>query len=100
QYRSTTGMGVGIIGAHRLMDQVEIDTRPGVGTDVLLTKILPARAPLINQAQFARITAQLSTSMPGDALGELQEQNRELVRALGELRESQEELLNVNRELE
>jgi signal transduction histidine kinase/CheY-like chemotaxis protein len=36
----------------------------------------------------------------GDALGELQEQNRELVRALGELRERQEELLSLNRELE
>jgi len=100
QYQSTTGMGVGILGAHRLMDQVEIDTKPGVGTDVLLTKILPARAPLINQAQFTRITSQLSTSVSGDPLGELQEQNRELVRALGELREKQEELLNLNRELE
>jgi signal transduction histidine kinase/CheY-like chemotaxis protein len=100
QYQSTTGMGVGILGAHRLMDQVEIDTKPGVGTDVLLTKILPARAPLINQAQFTRITSQLSTSVSGDPLGELQEQNRELVRALGELRERQDELLNLNRELE
>jgi signal transduction histidine kinase/DNA-binding response OmpR family regulator len=100
QYQSTTGMGVGIIGAHRLMDQVEIDTKPGVGTNVLLTKILPSRAPLITSAQFTRITSQLSTTMSGDALGELQEQNRELVRALGELRERQEELLSLNRELE
>ena len=100
QYQSKTGMGVGIIGAHRLMDQVEIDSRPGVGTDVLMKKILPHRAPLITQTQFARITAQMSTSVTGDALGELQEQNRELVRALGELRERQEELLNLNRELE
>jgi signal transduction histidine kinase/CheY-like chemotaxis protein len=100
QYRSTTGMGVGIIGAHRLMDKVEIDSKPGVGTDVLMQKILPHRAPLITQAQFARITSQLSVSMPGDALDELQQQNRELVRALGELRERQEELLSLNRELE
>lgn len=99
-YQSATGMGVGIIGAHRLMDKVEIDTRTGVGTNVLLTKILPARAPLIDQEQFARITARLSTSMLADPLGELQEQNRELVHALGELRERQDELLNVNRELE
>ena len=40
-------MGMGIIGAHRLMDQVEIDTKSGVGTDVLLKKILPPRAPPI-----------------------------------------------------
>ena len=100
QYRSTTGMGIGIIGAHRLMDQVEIDSNPGVGTDVLLKKILPDRAPLIAAPQFARIAAQMSASMSGDALGELQEQNRELVRALGELRERQEELLSLNHELE
>jgi signal transduction histidine kinase/CheY-like chemotaxis protein len=100
QYQSTTGMGIGILGAHRLMDQVVIETKQGVGTDVLLTKILPARAPLINQAQFTRITSQLSTSVSGDPLGELQEQNRELVRALGELRERQDELMNLNRELE
>ena len=100
QYRSSTGMGVGILGAHRLMDKVEIDTQQGVGTNVLLTKILPPRAPLIDQAQFARITAQLSTQVSGDPLGELQEQNRELVRALGELRERQDELMNLNRELE
>jgi signal transduction histidine kinase/DNA-binding response OmpR family regulator len=100
QYRSSTGMGVGILGAHRLMDKVEIGTQQGVGTNVLLTKILPSRAPLIDQAGFARITAQLSTQMSGDALGELQEQNRELVRALGELRERQDELMNLNHELE
>jgi signal transduction histidine kinase/DNA-binding response OmpR family regulator len=99
-YQSTTGMGVGIIGAHRLMDQVEIDTRPGVGTDVLLKKILPARAPLITAPKLAQITAQLSTNLPGDALEELQAQNRELLGALAELRERQDELLNLNRELE
>jgi signal transduction histidine kinase/CheY-like chemotaxis protein len=100
QYRSTTGMGVGIIGAHRLMDQVEIDTKAGVGTTVVLKKFLPHRAPLITAPLLQRITAQLSSSMPGDALGELQEQNRELVRALAELRERQDELMNLNRELE
>jgi signal transduction histidine kinase/DNA-binding response OmpR family regulator len=100
QYRSNTGMGVGIIGAHRLMDKVEIHTRPGEGTAVLLTKILPARAALIDPARFARITAQLSTQVASDPLSELQEQNRELVRALAELRERQDELLSLNRELE
>jgi signal transduction histidine kinase/CheY-like chemotaxis protein len=100
QYQSTTGMGVGIIGAHRLMDQVEIASKPGIGTEVLLKKILPARAPLVTQTLFARITAQLSATMPGGALEELQEQNRELVQALGELRERQDELLSLNRELE
>ena len=45
QYRSTTGMGVGILGPDRLMDKVEIDTKQGVGTNVLLTKIQPPAHP-------------------------------------------------------
>ena len=40
QYQSTTGMGVGILGAHRLMDQVVIDTKPGVGTDDVTVVVL------------------------------------------------------------
>ena len=50
---------------------------------------------------MARIAAQLSTSVPGDPLAELQEQNRELVQVpRRELRERQDELLHLNRELE
>src|SRR5262245_41411100 len=44
RYQSSTGMGIGLIGAHRLMDRVEIRTAPGAGTDVTLRKILPQRA--------------------------------------------------------
>jgi anti-sigma regulatory factor (Ser/Thr protein kinase) len=40
EYQSQTGMGLGIVGAHRLMDQVEIRSVRGQGTDVLLKKIL------------------------------------------------------------
>ena len=101
QYRSQTGMGIGIVGGHRLMDQVEIHTRPGAGTDVLLKKILPPRAPLVTRADFARITTRVDDARLRPArTGELQEQNRELVRALGELRERQDDLLRLNRELE
>ena len=98
-YRSSTGMGMGILGAHRLMDQVEIKSS-GAGTDVLLKKILPARAPYVDAAALNRITGELTARAPLSALEEVQEQNRELVRALAELRERQEELLHLNRELE
>src|SRR3954452_13045881 len=40
KYRSTTGMGIGLIGAHRLMDRVEVRTAPGEGTDISLRKLL------------------------------------------------------------
>src|SRR6187200_2414293 len=32
RHRSTTGMGVGLVGCKRLMDTFEIDTKPGRGT--------------------------------------------------------------------
>jgi signal transduction histidine kinase/DNA-binding response OmpR family regulator len=100
EYRSSTGMGMGILGAHRLMDQVEIKSSPSAGTDVLLKKILPARAPLVTGASFNQIVKELTSKPSVGALEEIQEQNRELVRALSELRERQTELLHLNRELE
>lgn len=39
-YRSKTGMGIGLIGARRLMDEFDLDTRPGVGTTVVVRKYL------------------------------------------------------------
>ena len=38
-YRSQTGMGLGIVGARRLMDQFEIRAAPGSGTEIGLTKL-------------------------------------------------------------
>ena len=99
-YRSETGMGVGIIGTHRLMDKVEIRTRAGAGTDVELKKILPARAPLIHSRDLGPLTAELAGKPPVGAYEELQQQNRELLRTLAELRERQEDLIRLNRELE
>jgi signal transduction histidine kinase/DNA-binding response OmpR family regulator len=98
-YHSSTGMGMGILGAHRLMDQVEIQSS-AAGTDVLLKKILPSRAPFVDPAAFNQIVRELATKAPVGALEEVQEQNRELVRTLSELRERQAELLHLNRELE
>lgn len=37
-YRSKTGMGMGLLGTKRLMDEFEIDTQPGKGTAITLRK--------------------------------------------------------------
>src|SRR5450432_343057 len=47
RYVSRTGMGLGILGAQRIMDQVQIDSVPGTGTTIWLKKLLPKRAPRI-----------------------------------------------------
>src|ERR1700678_570943 len=44
RYHSSTGMGMGIIGARRLMDKFEIESEPGKGTTIWLKKLLPSRA--------------------------------------------------------
>src|SRR3954470_6666959 len=60
RYRSKTGMGMGLVGAHRLMDQCEVRTGPA-GTEVLLKKIFPARNPLIEPAKLDALVRSLAT---------------------------------------
>jgi anti-sigma regulatory factor (Ser/Thr protein kinase) len=100
RYESPTGMGLGVIGAKRLMDRFQVNTAAGVGTEVVLTKLIPRRSPLIAEADIAVIAGELARERPQDPMQELQHQNQELVRALEEIRTRQEELTRVNRELE
>jgi signal transduction histidine kinase/CheY-like chemotaxis protein len=99
QYRSATGMGLGILGARRLMDHFAI-TSSAQGTTVTLKKILPSSAPLVDAALLAQIGRTLTAGTGISPIDEVQQQNRELLRTLAELRERQEELLSLNRELE
>ena len=100
EYKSQTGMGVGLLGAQRLMDRFTVTTRPGAGTVVELRKILPAQAPLQTPVLVGEMSAKLA-SMPTEAtLTEVQQQNRELLTTLAELKVRQEELLQLTRELE
>lgn len=100
RYASKTGMGMGIIGARRLMDQFEIDSEPGRGTTVVLKKVFPRNGRYVAPEDFGPILDQLAKDKPSDPLSELQLQNQELLRALEELRRRQDELRRVNRELE
>src|SRR5580692_5042076 len=77
-YQSQTGMGLGITGARRLMDQFQIESTPGRGTTIWLKKRLPKRAPLVRPPDVARIAAALAREVPQDPFQELQHQNQEL----------------------
>jgi len=98
-YRSPTGLGVGIMGARRLVDRFDISSTPA-GTRVRLAKILPARAPFYGANAIAQLAQDLTARRPTGPLEEVRYQNQELVRALEALRSRQEELERVNRELE
>src|SRR5262245_14359579 len=100
RYRSRTGMGVGIIGARRLMDRFEISSSPVGGTTVALTRLLPRKVGVLSPDAIAGLTAELTRQGPSDPFDELQRQNQELLRTLEELSRRQEELAALNRELE
>ena len=100
QYHSSTGMGLGIIGARRLMDQFEIVSTPGQGTTVWLKKLLPKHAPLITAPRLTKMVDELTQLRSHDPLAEIQQQNQELLQTLAELHQRQEELERINHELE
>jgi signal transduction histidine kinase/CheY-like chemotaxis protein len=99
RYVSQTGMGLGILGAKRLMDEFSITTAPGEGTSITISKEIAQRAgrPPI---QASKIAMELTRQSPQSPYEEMQQQNQELVRALDELKKRQEELAHLNRELE
>jgi signal transduction histidine kinase/CheY-like chemotaxis protein len=99
RYRSTTGMGIGLMGTRRLMDQFDITSSPA-GTNVTLKKLLPKRVPFLGPSRVAELAAKIHAHRPGDLLEEIQRQNQELLRTLDELQKRQDDLVRLNRELE
>jgi signal transduction histidine kinase/DNA-binding NarL/FixJ family response regulator len=100
RYHSTTGMGIGIIGSQRLMDQCSIDSKPGEGTVVTLKKLLPDTAPLVTPEILGQLGERLAANGPSRSFDEVQQQNRELMAALADLRDRQIELTQLTQELE
>ena len=99
RYVSQTGMGVGLLGAKRLMDLFHVETNAGRGTTVILGKKVPARFTRFNTADLNSTLAKIEHASQ-DPYEELKQQNKELLRTLQELRERQEELAQLNRELD
>ncbi len=98
--RSTTGMGVGLIGARRLMDDFSVETAAGGGTTVRLAKNLPRRAALIDQTGVKRINQALASDSPPNPVEEIQRQNQDMLLQLDELLSRQDELSRINQELQ
>lgn len=99
-YQSNTGMGVGLLGAQRMMDRFEIDTAPDAGTRIVMQKLLPSEVKRITAPMVGELTARLRAQSSDLVLAEVQHQNQELLGTLAELKARQEELLKLTRELE
>ncbi|NMG06023.1 ATP-binding protein [Brasilonema sp. UFV-L1] len=100
QFVSTTGIGLGIIGARRLMDTFEIESIPKQGTQVLMGKTLPKRLPKLTSQSLKLLKEDLDSRKPQSPFEEIQRQNQELLRTMEELRKRDEQLTQLNRELE
>jgi signal transduction histidine kinase len=96
-FQSTTGMGMGILAAKRLLDSVHIDTNAG-GTTVRLVQELPKGVDL-NPRDLQSIAGQISRSSQAELLEELAAQNQELITTLDQLNTQRIELEKINDEL-
>lgn len=99
QYRSKSGMGLGILGARRLMDHFRIDSKAGKGTTVDVGHNLPRRAGPVARTKLAEIAATLQKDNSSDPLEALRQQNRELMQSLEEIRRKDEESKQLDQEL-
>ncbi len=99
-YKSRTGMGLGLLGAYRLMDLCEVVTGPGRGADIVLQKRFAPDAPTLGAQQIGQMCERLAALRPDSMLAEVQQQNQELLGTLAELKARQEELLRMTRALE
>ncbi|MBF8300131.1 MAG: hypothetical protein HW394_501, partial [Acidobacteria bacterium] len=102
-YKSETGMGLGLLGAEKLMDTFRVDTVPGHGTTVELGKALPPQAPKATPQLVLHISAELAAELaklaPTSLMEEIRQQNIELLHALDALRSRQLELDRMYREV-
>jgi signal transduction histidine kinase/CheY-like chemotaxis protein len=98
RYRSSTGMGLGMVGARRLMDHFDVQTSPA-GTTVSLKRLVP-RHRTFTSGDLAQLVRQLETPAPSTLYDEVRQQNQELLRALEELQARQTDIERINRELE
>src|SRR5581483_9942032 len=100
KYVSQTGMGLGLLGAKRLMDAFQIETELGKGTSVTFSKVLSAKSTAISKKDLDDVLATIESRSPQNPYEELQQQNKELLRALDDVRAREAELAQLNRELD
>jgi signal transduction histidine kinase/CheY-like chemotaxis protein len=96
-YRSSTGMGIGIMGTRRLVDEFDIRSARGSGTVVTLRKHLQGHR--VAAGDIGRIVDRLARQA-ATAHDEAEYQNHELLAALAELTQRQDELGRLNAELQ
>jgi signal transduction histidine kinase/CheY-like chemotaxis protein len=100
EHRSTTGLGIGITGARRLMDDFSLESASGSGTTVRMGKLLPRHALPVAKHDLKKIAEALNEQEGLDPLAEIRRQNTDMLMQLEELHAQQTRLTELNQELE
>jgi signal transduction histidine kinase len=98
-YQSSSGLGVGLSGTRKLMDEFDIQTKPNEGTRVTLVKWMPRGMAEDVKSRIEELRAHLGEDVEDSMVEELQQQNRDFVKILGELEDKREQLETLNRQL-
>lgn len=98
-YRSTSGLGVGLQGTRRLMDEFLIESAPQQGTLISVVKWLPRIEASQILARVEELRASIRTDIADSAVDELQRQNKDLIEVLAELEEKRTALEVANDKL-
>ena len=95
RYVSQTGMGLGIVGARRLVDEFDIRSEPGQGSVVTLAKRLPDGRRL-SGPDVTTLAEDLVRERDANPQEAVRAQNRDLVQSLADLAEKEEETRQLN----
>ncbi|MCX6252612.1 MAG: ATP-binding protein [Bacteroidetes bacterium] len=103
KFQSKTGMGVGLSGSRRLMDDFDIQSHPGKGTKIAAAKWLPKKFLALDPGRIQQIqSAFQKTILRGDSsmVDTINSQNNELLFLLSQLQERNNQIETINQELE
>jgi signal transduction histidine kinase len=98
RYVSSTGLGIGILGARRLSDTFSARSSPNDGTEIVIGKRLPIAMHVTPSAINVAMGVVAASGML-DPLLEMHAQSQELARAVAQLREKQAETDRLSQEL-
>ena len=99
RYQSFSGLGVGLSGTRKLMDEFDIQTAKDEGTRVTVIKWLPRNVATGVHDRLEALRVHFNEEADDSAIEELQQQHRDLVAVLAELEEKREQLEELNRQL-
>lgn len=102
-YKSQHGMGVGLTGSQRLMDDFDVQTEAGRGTTITIAKWGNVFSGIIEADKLDQIKQAFTKMLErgeSNLVETINAQNRELLLLLKKLQERNDEIESINKELE